>query len=108
MLNSTELDSFGAESLLIGGIRNTGADGTTVAVATGNLTVANAGTPLTGTDVILVANDTLTLAPGAAISAIGHARRGSRAAPARQHDDCGQRRWHAGARERRSHGANQP
>jgi len=66
-LNSSELTSFGAESLLIGGLRTIGADSTAVTVQTRNLTVNNAGAPLSVQDLILVANDTLKLSPGAQI-----------------------------------------
>ncbi len=65
VLNAADLSAFDAESLLIGGVRATGATGTAVGVTTNNLTVDNAGNPLTGLDLILVANDKLTLAPGA-------------------------------------------
>jgi hypothetical protein len=64
-LDATGLSNFGADSLLIGGVRDTTTSGTTVNVTAGNLTVNNAGDALTGPDVILVANNDLTLAPGA-------------------------------------------
>ncbi|HVS52042.1 MAG TPA: filamentous hemagglutinin family protein [Opitutaceae bacterium] len=67
LLNASELDAFGAESLLIGGVRATTAQGSSVAVKTDNLMLSNAGTPLAGADIILVANKTLTIAPGAVI-----------------------------------------
>ena len=70
-LDASVLSAFGAESLLIGGVRQTGANGVMVAVNTNNVTVSNAGTPLSGTDVILVANKSLTIAPGSEISASG-------------------------------------
>jgi len=66
-LDSSELSAFGADSLLIGGVRQFGSLGTSVSITAGNLTVDNAGAPLTGADVILVANKTLTLAAGSAI-----------------------------------------
>lgn len=71
VLNATELDSFGAESLLIGGVRTTTNLGTAVAVNTNNITVSNAGAPLTGSDVILAANDSITLAPGSVVRQTG-------------------------------------
>ncbi|MHA3772468.1 filamentous hemagglutinin family protein [Verrucomicrobiota bacterium sgz303538] len=71
VLNAAQLSSFGAESLLIGGIRQDTAKGTTVTVNTGNVTVDNAGTPLSGSDIILVAKEGLTLAPRAEISQSG-------------------------------------
>ncbi|HTB81769.1 MAG TPA: filamentous hemagglutinin family protein [Opitutaceae bacterium] len=67
VLDSSGLSHFGADSLLIGGIRQTGINGTTVTVTTNNLTVDNAGTPLAGPDIILTANQNLTLAPGAEV-----------------------------------------
>jgi len=71
ILNASDLSAIGAESLLIGGVRTTDSSGTTVTVKTGNVTVDNAGTPLTGSDIILVANDSLTLAPNAQILQTG-------------------------------------
>lgn len=70
-LSSTELSGFNSGSLLIGGTSSTGADGTLVSVAAGNLTVDNAGDPLTGSDIILVANQSLNLAAGANIQSSG-------------------------------------
>ncbi len=67
VLDSSELSSFGAESLLIGGVRQTGANGTAVQVTTNKITVDNSGSPLTGSDVILAANQSLTLDSGAVI-----------------------------------------
>ncbi|HVU24583.1 MAG TPA: filamentous hemagglutinin family protein [Opitutus sp.] len=76
-LNAGELNDFGAQSLLIGGVRTTTTDGEVVTVKTNNLTLDNAGTPLTGADVVLAANQTLTLAPGAAITQDGAAATGA-------------------------------
>ena len=71
VLDANELSSFNAQSLLIGGVRQTGTAGTTIKVTTNNITVDNAGAPLTGPDVILAANDNITLDPGAGIEASG-------------------------------------
>lgn len=71
VLDSAELSSFGAESLLIGGIRQPGTNGTTVSVTTNSLTVDNAGAPLKSPEVILVSNVNLTLAPGSDIEQSG-------------------------------------
>jgi hypothetical protein len=71
MLDASALSAFGAESLLIGGIRQTTAGGTTVSVTTNNITVDNAGAPLTGPDVILVANKNLSVADGSDIEQAG-------------------------------------
>jgi filamentous hemagglutinin len=70
-LDSEELSHFGADSLLIGGVRSSTTNGTTVAVATNELFVDNAGDPLSGPDVILAANDNLTLMPGAEVEQSG-------------------------------------
>ncbi len=71
VLNAGQLNGFGAASLLIGGVRKFGPDGTSVTVKTNRLTVDNAGTPLTGSDIVLVSNQNLTLAPGASITVTG-------------------------------------
>ena len=67
VLNAASLSAFGADSLLIGGYRQ----GDAVTVRTGNLTVDNAGTPLTAPDLILVANNSLTLDAGAIVESKG-------------------------------------
>ncbi len=73
-LSVEELNSFGAASLLIGGIRTTGTSGTGVTITTGNITVDNAGEALVGPEIILVTAATssssgsnLILSPGAEI-----------------------------------------
>ena len=71
VLDSSELSAFGAESLLIGGLRQTGGNGTDITVTTNNLTIANAGGTLSGPDVILVARTNLTLAAGASVQQNG-------------------------------------
>ncbi len=71
VLDSSELTSFGAESLLIGGARTTNGDSTSVKVSTGNITVSNAGGVLAGTDVILAATQSITVTDGSQISAVG-------------------------------------
>jgi filamentous hemagglutinin len=70
-LNAADLSSFSAQSLLIGGIRQTGATGTTVSVKTNKVTVDNAGSPLTGGDIILVSNGSITLEENAEIAQTG-------------------------------------
>jgi filamentous hemagglutinin family protein len=60
-LNAAELSSFGAESLLIGGIRSNDSGSTSVDVTASNITVRNAGTPLSGPEIILAANDTISM-----------------------------------------------
>ncbi|MEK7951843.1 filamentous haemagglutinin family protein [Luteolibacter soli] len=71
VLDSALLSSFGAESLLIGGVRTTTADGTLVAVTTGNLTVDNAGAPLKGSEIILAAKTALNIEDGSVIQQSG-------------------------------------
>jgi filamentous hemagglutinin family protein len=70
-LDATRLDSFGAESLLIGGIRQITSSSTTITVKTPSITVDNAGAALAGPEIILVANQNLTLAAGADIEQKG-------------------------------------
>lgn len=72
VLNSAILNSWGAGSLLIGGQRSQGADGTTsVQVRTNNLTLDNPGGVLSGADVVLVANRLLTMTAGSLLMASG-------------------------------------
>lgn len=70
-LRSADLSSFNAQSLLIGGVRRSGFGGTSVSVKTGSITVDNAGAPLTGEDIILVSNGSLTVKEGSVISQNG-------------------------------------
>lgn len=71
-LDATGLSAFGAESLLIGGIRSNTSGGSKVAVMTGNITIANdAATSLYGSEIILVSNDSLTLSDGAVVEQRG-------------------------------------
>lgn len=70
-LDATALSNFGADSLLIGGIRTFSSRGTEVAVSTGGITVDNAGAPLSAPDLTLVAKNSLTLAPGSEITQVG-------------------------------------
>ena len=72
-LSVSELNSFGAESLLIGGLRSTTEDGTVVAVNTANVTVNTAGTALTGNDLIFAASKSLTVAAGSVLQSSGTA-----------------------------------
>jgi filamentous hemagglutinin family protein len=67
VLNAGILNSFGAESLLIGGLRSVNANGAQVAVNSSNVTLDNAGTPLFGKDIILVSREKLTLAENSEI-----------------------------------------
>ncbi|WP_395744499.1 filamentous haemagglutinin family protein [Prosthecobacter sp.] len=67
-LSAAGLSAIGAGSLLIGGVRYTATDGTHITVRTNNLTVDDAGTPLSGPEVLLVANQVLTVSAGSVIS----------------------------------------
>lgn len=72
VLNAGTLNSFGAESLLIGGLRRFESTGTTVDVRTQNLTLNNAGTTLTGPEITLAAGSELTLSAGSRLLSTGH------------------------------------
>lgn len=67
-LDAASLSSIGAGSLLVGGVRNTASDGTHVTVRTNNVTVDDAGTPLSGSEILLVANQVVEVRPGSVIS----------------------------------------
>lgn len=71
VLNATQLSSFGAESLLIGGTRTLGTDTTTISVRTNRITVSNEGAPLTGSEIILASNSELLLDTTAIIRQTG-------------------------------------
>ncbi|OYW77296.1 MAG: hypothetical protein B7Z37_04825 [Verrucomicrobia bacterium 12-59-8] len=66
-LNSASLSMIGAGSLLIGGVRTTSTDGTHVTVRTNNLIVDNAGSSLSGSEVLLVAKQVLNVKSGSQI-----------------------------------------
>ena len=71
LLDAGDLSAFGADSLLIGGYRTPKTDGTQLTVTSANLTVDNSGEPLTGPDIILAANHSLTIDPDTVIEATG-------------------------------------
>jgi len=71
LLRASDLNGIGAESLLIGGIRSAASNGTALNVVTDSITVSNTGSPLAGSEIILAANKSLTLAPGAAVEQKG-------------------------------------
>ncbi len=68
VLNTALLSAWNAGSLLIGGERVSGNGTSTVTVRTNNLTLDNAGAPLSGADVVLVAKENLALAAGSSIT----------------------------------------
>ncbi len=67
VLSSALLNSWGAESLLIGGRRKIGTDFTTITTRTRNITVSNAGVPLTGPEIILSATRVIDVQAGSSI-----------------------------------------
>ena len=69
VLSAEDLTNFGADSLLIGGVRD--ASGTKVTVTTNHMLVDNAGAELKGSEIILVANQSLALADGANVEQTG-------------------------------------
>lgn len=71
LLDASQLSTYEGASILIGGTSSSGQQGTIVTVGTNNLTVDNAGSPLSGAGVILVAKQNLTLADGADIRQTG-------------------------------------
>ena len=71
MLDAAQLSSFNAESLLIGGLRQDTTDGTVVSVSSDNIVVNDAGSPLNGSGITLVANDSLTVTSGSVVEATG-------------------------------------
>jgi len=70
VLNSSALSAFATGSLLVGGVRVAGADGTVVDVATPDITV-DGGAVLVGSDIILAANTNITVDSGAQIESAG-------------------------------------
>ncbi len=71
VLNTDLLNSWGAESLVIGGLRHRGAEGTTLEVRTSKLVVDNAGSVLSAPDITLASKVELSFADGAAVVAKG-------------------------------------
>jgi filamentous hemagglutinin len=68
VLRTDVLNRFGAESLLIGGLRTFGTDGVSVTANTSSLTLDNAGEPLIGKDIILVSRGKISLAEDSSIT----------------------------------------
>jgi filamentous hemagglutinin family protein len=71
VLKASQLNSFGAESLLIGGTRTLGAGVANVNARTNRITVSNEGTPLTGSEIILVSNQDIRVSADAVIQQTG-------------------------------------
>jgi len=71
VLGARRLTSWGAESLLIGGLRRETEDGVRIDVRAGNIFVDNAGSVLAAPDVTLAANETVALQSGSAVLSSG-------------------------------------
>lgn len=71
-LNAAHLSGFGAESLLVGGVRTLGPDGTNVAVRTSELTVD--AVSIRAPEILLAASQKLTVTEGASIEQSGTIR----------------------------------
>jgi filamentous hemagglutinin family protein len=72
VLTAAELNSIDADSLMLGGVRQVGSNGTNVAVGAQNIMVENnSSSALTGPEIILAAQDNITIASGAVINASG-------------------------------------
>lgn len=70
-LSAADLNRWGAESLLIGGQRSFSSAGVTLSVDTANVTVDNAGTPLVAPEVLLAAQQNVTIDSGATVQGKG-------------------------------------
>lgn len=71
VVSAARLNSWGAESLLVGGLRWRTPTGTSIDVRTTNLFVTNPGSPLAAPEIVLAARTGLTLGDGAAVLSIG-------------------------------------
>ncbi len=75
MLQTSILSSWGADSLLIGGIRRSTSDGgISLETRTANLTLDNPGANLTAADVILASTGSLTIANDSSLTASGDSK----------------------------------
>jgi filamentous hemagglutinin len=77
VLKSWTLSSYGAESILIGGIRSAYELGTSLTITTSNIVVDNAGSPLTGSEIILSSKRSLLLKQGSEIKQVGKLAQGN-------------------------------
>lgn len=71
VLRESILNSWAAESLLIGGLRRTTQDGTEIKVRTPSVTIENRGSSLSAPEITLVASRALTVAAGSMIVSSG-------------------------------------
>ena len=72
VLNAGTLTAWGADSLLIGGLRTRGAGQTTLDVRTGNLTLNNPGGAFSAGEIVLASKSGLTITAGSSVSASGY------------------------------------
>ena len=70
-LTTATLNKLGADSLLIGGVREQTATGMNVNVGAGEVVVNNAGSALAGPEIILAANNAVTVKAGSVIEGKG-------------------------------------
>lgn len=74
-LNTGILNSWGIESLLVGGLRRATEAGTVIDVRTSNLVLDNGDDTFATPEILLVSRQKLTLAPGASIASSGNLSR---------------------------------
>ncbi|HQT25868.1 MAG TPA: hypothetical protein PLK99_04630, partial [Burkholderiales bacterium] len=70
-LTTQTLNNLGAQSLLIGGVRTQDSNGVSIAVGASSVVVENSGSTLSGPEIMLASNDTLTVKSGSSIQAAG-------------------------------------
>jgi filamentous hemagglutinin family protein len=70
VLDPTQLDALGAESLLLGGTRAATANGTALTVGAGSVVVAD-GAVLSGQEIVLAARSSVQISSGATVDAQG-------------------------------------
>ena len=70
-LDTNALDKLGVQSLLIGGVRSESGSGTNIAVGASTVQVDNAGSVLSGPEIILAATNAVTVTAGSSIQASG-------------------------------------
>ncbi|MFZ4484061.1 MAG: filamentous hemagglutinin family protein [Chthoniobacterales bacterium] len=73
-LDTAKLSSYGAGSILIGGLRRTTTSGTAIEVTAASVTVDNAGSVLQAGEIILAAKQRVEVAAGAAITQSGQTK----------------------------------
>ncbi len=70
-LDSNALSDMGVQSLLIGGVRSETTSGTTIAVGANEVQVDNAGSVLSGPEIILAATNSVNVTAGSSIQGSG-------------------------------------